>query len=90
VALAALEPHGHAQYIEQWSGSVEKSLGKETTLEIVYQGARGLHLQRAHLINNAPPGPGPIQSRRPYPTASFVDGTVLPDIIAVASVVSNK
>jgi hypothetical protein len=58
---------------------------KETTLEIGYLGARGLHLQRARLINNAPPGPGPIQPRRPHPTASFVDGTALPANVTVAS-----
>ena len=85
VAFAAIDPHARAQYIQQWSGSLEKRLGKETTLEAGYQGGRGFHLQRAHLINNAPPGAGPIQPRRPYPTASFVDGTLLPDTIAVAS-----
>ena len=36
----------------------EKSLGHDTTLEIGYQGERGFHLQQAHLINNALPGPG--------------------------------
>jgi hypothetical protein len=35
-------------------------------------------LQRAYLINNAQPGPGLIQPRRPYQTASFIDGTVVP------------
>jgi hypothetical protein len=42
-------------------------------------------LQRADLINNAPPGPGLIQPRRPYQTATFVDGTVFPSGITVAS-----
>ena len=85
VIFPAVEVHAPPQYIQQWSASVEKSLGKQTTLEIGYQGARGFHLQRAHLINNAPPGPGPLQPRRPYPTASFVDGTVLPGNVTVAS-----
>jgi hypothetical protein len=40
-------------------------------------GARGFHLQRAHLINNAPPGPGPIGPRRPFKTLTFVNGIVL-------------
>ncbi len=31
--------------------------GHDTTLEVGYHGARGLHLQQAHLINNALPGP---------------------------------
>jgi hypothetical protein len=85
VSFAGFDPHAPAQYIQQWSASIEKSLGKETTLEIGYLGSRGFHLQRAHLINNAPPGPGLIQPRRPYKTASFVEGSELPDDIAVQS-----
>ncbi|PYT96992.1 MAG: hypothetical protein DMG34_23310, partial [Acidobacteria bacterium] len=71
VSFTALEPHAPAQYVQQWSFSVEKSLGRETTLEVGYLGAHGVHLQRAHLINNAPPGPGAIGPRRPFPKISF-------------------
>lgn len=85
VSFASFDPHAPAQYIQQWSASIQKSLGEETTLEIGYQGSRGFHLQRAHLINNAPPGPGLIQLRRPYHTASFTPGTRFPDGIAIAS-----
>ena len=52
-------------------------LGANTTLAIGYLGARGFHLQRAHLINNALPGPGPIGPRRPFKTLTFVEGTTL-------------
>src|SRR2546426_4470336 len=78
VSFTAMDPHAPSQYIEQWSGSVEKSLGHQTTLEIGYLGSHGVHLQRAHLINNTPPGPGAIGPRRPLPKISFVAGTVLP------------
>jgi hypothetical protein len=85
VSFAALEPNAPPQYIEQWSLSVEKSLGSETTLEFGYLGSHGVHLQRSHLINNAPPGPGAIGPRRPFTTLSFLPGVVLPDTITVAS-----
>ncbi|HEX8872934.1 MAG TPA: hypothetical protein VF758_09220, partial [Candidatus Acidoferrum sp.] len=85
VSFAGFDPHPPAQYIQQWSASVERSLAAQTTLEAGYQGARGFHLQRADLINNAPPGPGLIQPRRPYQTASFSDAALLPDDITVAS-----
>jgi len=85
VSFAAFEANAPAQYIEQWSGSVEKSLGAETTLEIGYLGSHGLHLQRSHLINNAPAGPGAIGPRRPFRTLSFRPGMVLPTDIAIAS-----
>jgi hypothetical protein len=84
-SFAAFDPHAPPQYVQQWSTSFQKSLGSATTLEIGYQGERGYHLQRAHLINNALRGPGPIQPRRPYHTATFIDGTELPSNITVAS-----
>ena len=55
---------------------MQKSLGSDTTLELGYLGEHGLHLQRSHLINNAPPGPGALQPRRPYPSGDFLHGTV--------------
>jgi hypothetical protein len=85
VSFAAFELNAPPQYIEQWSGSVEKSLGAETTLELGYLGSHGLHLQRSHLINNAPPGPGAIGPRRPFTTLSFLPGMVLPDNITIAN-----
>ncbi|MCU1270195.1 MAG: TonB-dependent receptor [Acidobacteriaceae bacterium] len=78
VSFTAMDPHAPAQYIEQWSTSVEKSLGSNTTLEIGYIGAHGVHLQRAHLINNSLPGPGPIGPRRPFPKIAFIPNTALP------------
>jgi hypothetical protein len=85
VSFAAFDAHAPAQYIEQWSLSVEKSLGAATTLELGYLGSRGLHLQRSHLINNAPAGPGAIGPRRPFTTLSFLPGVVLPEGVNVAS-----
>jgi hypothetical protein len=85
VSFTGFDPHARAQYVQQWSGSLQKSLGTATTLEAGYHGERGLHLQQAHLINNALPGPGAIQPRRPYATATFQPGTVFPDTIQVAS-----
>ena len=85
VSFAAFESNPPPQYIQQWSGSLEKSLGQETTLEVGYLGSHGVHLQRSHLINNAPPGPGAIGPRRPYKVLAFIDGTVLPTNILVTS-----
>ena len=78
VSFTAFDPHAPAQYVQQWNISVQKSLDKDTSVEIGYIGSRGFHLQRAHLINNAVPGPGPLGPRRPYKTLSFVPDTTLP------------
>ena len=85
VSFAAFETDAPPQYIEQWSGSAEKSLGAQTTLEFGYLGSHGLHLQRSHLINNAPAGPGAIGPRRPFKTLSFLPGMVLPVNIAITN-----
>ena len=79
VSFTALDPHAPSQYIEQWSVSVEKSLGHQTTLEIGYLGSHGVHLQRAHLINNAPPDRERLGRDVRFPKISFVAGSVLPD-----------
>src|SRR6266478_1798688 len=84
VGFTAFDPHAPAEYVQQWSTSIEKSLGHETTLELGYLGARGIHLQRADLINNAPPGPGAIGPRRPLQFLAFVDSSVLPAGVAVS------
>jgi hypothetical protein len=85
VSFASFDPRPPSQYIQQWSATIEKTLSRDTTLEAGYLGARGFHLQRAHLINNTAPGPGLLQPRRPHPTASFIEGTVFPAGVQVAS-----
>jgi hypothetical protein len=85
VSFTAFDPNSPSQYIEQWNASIEKSLSNATVLEVGYLGSHGLHLQRAHLINNPPPGPGLLGPRRPYKTLAFVPDTVLPSDITVIS-----
>ena len=84
-SFSAFDPYPPSQYIQQWSASVQKSLDHDTTLEIGYLGEHGLHLQRSHLINNADPGPGALQPRRPFQVATFLPGTVFPAGVTVAS-----
>jgi hypothetical protein len=90
VSFTAFDPHAPAQYVQQWNGSVQKALGKNTSLEIGYLGARGFHLQRSHLVNNAPPGPGPIGPRRPFKTLTFVPDTTLPPSSATDAVIQSS
>src|SRR5712691_8998996 len=77
VSFTAFDSHAPAQYVQQWNTSVQKSFGQDTSLEIGYIGSRGFHLQRAHLINNTLPGPGPLGPRHPFKTLTFVPGTTL-------------
>jgi hypothetical protein len=85
VSFTSVQLHAQAQYVQQWSASLEKQLGSQTTIEVGYLGSGGFHLQRSHLINNAQPGPGLIQPRRPFPKISFVPNTVFPSTVTVSS-----
>ena len=85
VSFTGMQTRPAPQYIQQWSAAIEQSVGESTVIELGYLGSGGLHLQRAHLINNALPGPGPIQPRRPFKTISFVPNTELPATINVTS-----
>jgi len=78
VSFTAFDPHAPAQYVQQWNASVQKSIDRDTSIEVGYLGSRGFHLQRAHLINNTLPGPGPLGPRRPFKTLTFVPDTTLP------------
>jgi outer membrane receptor protein involved in Fe transport len=85
ISFASFDPHAPPQYVQQANASLQKSLGGSTTLEIGYVWERGFHLQQAHLINNASPGAGLIQPRRPYHSVTFVPGTVIPAGVTVSS-----
>jgi hypothetical protein len=78
VSFTAFDPHAAAQYVQQWNASAQKSIDRDTSIEVGYLGSRGFHLQRAHLINNTLPGPGPLGPRRPFKTLTFVPDTTLP------------
>jgi hypothetical protein len=84
-SFTAFDPYQAPQYVMQWTGSIEKSLAKGTLVEVGYHGERGVHLQRSVLINNALPGPGLIQPRRPYGSITFLPGTIFPSGTTVQS-----
>ncbi|HXY00051.1 MAG TPA: carboxypeptidase-like regulatory domain-containing protein [Candidatus Limnocylindrales bacterium] len=90
VSFTAFDPHAAAQYVQQWNTYLEKSLGQNTSVQIGYVGARGFHLQRAHLINNPPPGPGPLGPRRPFKTLTFVPGTAISTSDSTANFVDQS
>ncbi len=78
ISYAATQLNSPPQYVNQWSFSVQKAFPGNTVVEIGYQGEGGFHLQRSHLINNATPGPGLVEPRRPIQRIAFLPGTVLP------------
>ncbi len=66
VSFAQLNPHNPNPYVQQRNFSVEKVLMGGIALQVAYVGNEGTHLAFSAPLNQPPPGPGPIQARRPF------------------------
>ena len=77
VGFTAIDTHLQIPRIEQASVSFERQLASNTMMQLGYLGAWGSSLDRSRLVNNAQPGPGGVQPRRPIQTISFVPGSDL-------------
>jgi len=72
VAVGGFTPYGVAYNfktpgVQQWSFGAEHELKHDLVLEVTYLGSKGSHQYESYDINQPTPGPGAIQSRRPYP-----------------------
>ena len=85
VSFTAIDTHLQIPLIQQASASFEHQLGANMMVQVGYLGAWGRNLDRSRLINNAQPGPGGVQPRRPNQTVTFAEGTELPADVPVAS-----
>jgi hypothetical protein len=54
-------------YVGQWSFGVQRQLNRDMSLEVTYMGSTGNKLRRLQTYNNAVPGVGNVNLRRPYP-----------------------
>ncbi len=53
-------------YIQQWSFGLQRELTRNVVVEATYLGSKGTHLPLLFNINIPEPGPGVIQTRRPW------------------------
>jgi hypothetical protein len=68
VTLPSDRKHPDA-YAEDWNFQVSRQFGPDNVVEVGYVGSRGVHIDSSLDNSNQPlPGPGVIQSRRPYPS----------------------
>ncbi len=58
--------HLRSTYSQQWNLSIQRQLTSGLTLDVAYVGNRANRVQQTILRNDPSPGPGAIQSRRPY------------------------
>ena len=60
--------HLHAPVLDEWNFNIQQQLPGKILFEVAYVGSKSTHLQTLLDPNQDPvPGPGDIQSRRPYP-----------------------
>ncbi len=63
----AIHPNFRDAYIQQWNIGYERAIGGDLVYEIGYLGSKGTRLSKVVDVNQAFPGPGAVQSRRPFP-----------------------
>ncbi len=62
-----VDPKFRTPYMDQWNIGVQRELPANTVLDANYVGSVGRHLDWGPIMNVPQPGPGDVQSRRPYP-----------------------
>ena len=62
-----VDPNFRTPYLDQWNVGIERQLPANIVLDANYVGSIGRHLDWGPIMNTPSPGPGDIQSRRPYP-----------------------
>jgi len=63
-----VDPHYVTPRVQEWSFGTESQLSQNWGLEVDYVGMKADHLDNAHYFGNqAKPGVGDLQPRRPYP-----------------------
>lgn len=66
--VTSIDWHDKTPYIQDWNATVQRELANGLSLEVAYVGTKGVDLQAATNENQVMiPGPGDVQSRRPYP-----------------------
>src|SRR4029079_3327027 len=68
--------------VQQWHLSIERQLASSTVLTVAYVGSNSSQLRGINNVNAPVPGPGAIQTRRPFPAfgdileaSDFVEAT---------------
>jgi len=83
IQQAALDLHQETSRSYQWSAGVQHELGHNWIIEVSYIGTRGRDLEQNVQVNNAQPGLGAVDPRRPFAGLLFAQGSQFPDYVTV-------
>jgi hypothetical protein len=65
-SLTTMELRTKNTYIHEYNLAVQHQFGNKLSLDVAYVGNRSLHIVQPFQVNDPFPGPGTIQTRRPY------------------------
>ncbi|MDQ3665878.1 MAG: TonB-dependent receptor [Acidobacteriota bacterium] len=85
IQAAGIDLFQRTSYSVQWNLSVQRMLMRDLVVEVGYTATLGLKLEQNVQPNNAQPGPGAVNPRRPFASLTFAPGTQFPDYINVTS-----
>lgn len=77
VVAPGIQQNFRSAYVNQWSAGIQRELASNLVLEVTYTGSQGHKLPVGWNLNQAYPGPGSVNSRRPFPAfANLVGGFI--------------
>jgi hypothetical protein len=83
IQQAGIDLFQRTSYSGQYTFAVQQELARGIVLEAGYLGTVGIKLEQNVQPNNARPGPGAVDPRRPYKGLKFAPGTKFPDYVVV-------
>jgi len=83
VQQAGIELQQRLSQSTEFTAGVQRELGHNWVMEASYVGSRATHLEQNVQPNNAQPGTGLVDPRRPFAALLFAPGTVFPDYVTV-------
>jgi hypothetical protein len=83
IQAAGIDINQRTSYSLQWNFSVQRELARGTVLEVGYLATLGLKLEQNVQPNNANPGTGSADPRRPYLGVQYAPNTPFPSYITV-------
>jgi hypothetical protein len=89
VGATGIQKNFRDGYVQQWNLTLEHSIGA-TLFSVAYVGNKGTDLYQSFNVNLAPPGPGPINPRRPYTQLVVASGSVVPAGTYAAAGISEQ
>jgi hypothetical protein len=69
--ILAQDYHIHTPYVQQYNFTIQQQLSQSSSFQVAYLWNKATHMWLIDPFNTPLPGPGPVQSRVPYPNLGY-------------------